>query len=372
MSTLPTIYKRTSAGKVQEWTIEIENDKYRAISGQSAGKKVISAWTTCKGKNIGKANATTGAEQATKEAEAKRRLKLEAEYRESVDDIDDPTIWKVPMLADEFRNDKTKKEVDIKYPVWVQPKLDGMRAIDEKEGVFSREGNPIVVAIHIHEELVVYLEKIEFDGELYNHEYKDDFDALISIAKKGKATPERLAVAKEKLQYHVYDIRDTTKIFSERYKILSEVVAAITAANPNTMIRLVDTRKVENRKELDDYYEEKLAEGYEGIMIRNDVNYHYDRTSDLLKRKEMITEDFDLIRVLEGKGNRGGMAGKFVFMKDGKEFEAGLRGGVIKYTEWWNNRENLEGKSKWTVRYQNLTPDGIPRFPVVVAQRNYE
>ncbi len=66
------------------------------------------------------------------------------------------------------------------------------------------------------------------------------------------------------------------------------------------------------------------------------------------------------------------MAGKFVFEKNGKRFEAGLKGGVKKYREWWANKDNLIAKSKWTVRYQNLTPDGKPRFPRVVAERNYE
>ena len=44
---LPTLYKRTTVGKIQEWTIEVVGDKYRTISGQQDGKKITNNWTTC-------------------------------------------------------------------------------------------------------------------------------------------------------------------------------------------------------------------------------------------------------------------------------------------------------------------------------------
>ena len=71
---LGTIYKRTETGKTQEWTIEVVGNKYRTISGQTDGKKVINEWTVVFGKNAGKANETTDKEQAMKEAEAIRKL----------------------------------------------------------------------------------------------------------------------------------------------------------------------------------------------------------------------------------------------------------------------------------------------------------
>ena len=58
------IYKATKAGKIQEWRIEVEGNKYRTISGQTDGQKVTSEWTVCAGKNIGRSNETTPEEQA--------------------------------------------------------------------------------------------------------------------------------------------------------------------------------------------------------------------------------------------------------------------------------------------------------------------
>lgn len=374
---LKKIYKRTSTGKIQEWEIEIQGDKYRTIVGQQNGKKHTSKWTTCKGKNTGKKNETTAEEQALKEAEAQRRLKLEADYRESVADIDDPTIWKEPLLAESFINSKTKVEIPLIYPVYIQPKLDGMRCIFTKDGAFSREGNRIFVVEHIAEVLNVIFKdfpNLQFDGELYNHEFKDDFDTLISIARKGKATPERLAEAKEKLQYHIYDLRDTSRTYLERYEIIDNLFinfGILGFVSPKGPLVKVPTIQVNNREELGEQYAKFVADGYEGAMLRLDSVYEYGRSANLLKYKDFIDEEFTLLDITEGDGNRSGMAGRFWFEKDGKRFKSNMRGNVSKYTEWWLNKDLYIG-TKWTVRYQHLTPDGVPRFPVVIIQRNYE
>lgn len=375
MHRLPTIYKRTETGAIQEWTIEIDGDKFRTISGQVGGKSTPSKFTICKGKNTGKKNATTAEQQALKQAEAKRRLKLEADYREKIEDIDDPTIWKSPMLAEEFFDDKTKIEVELTYPVWAQPKLDGMRCIFKKDGAFSREGNPILVVDHIAEALKPFFDKypdIEFDGELYNHELKDDFDTLISIARKGKATPERLADAKAKIQYWIYDIRDTTKTFDERNEFIRNLFYTSKVTNEDLLpIVVVETQHIKNREELDGCYDTWGEEGYEGMMIRNNTFYEFKRTWNLLKRKEFITVDLKPVDITEGIGNRSGGAGKFWFEMDGIKFEAGIRGGEDKYKDYLARKEYWM-KIPFTLRYQGLTPKGRPRFPVVIGPRNYE
>ena len=85
---LPTLYKKTTVGKIQTWQIITDSDKYRTISGQQDGKKIQNKWTTCKPKNVGRANATTGDEQAIKEAIAKHDKKLESGYHLNVENID--------------------------------------------------------------------------------------------------------------------------------------------------------------------------------------------------------------------------------------------------------------------------------------------
>ncbi len=64
---LKTIYKKTKTGATQEWTIEVDGNKYRTHSGQVGGAITTNEWTVVYGKNIGKANGTTDSEQAFKE-----------------------------------------------------------------------------------------------------------------------------------------------------------------------------------------------------------------------------------------------------------------------------------------------------------------
>jgi hypothetical protein len=56
---LAKLYKKTSTGKIQEWRIEVQKNKYITVSGQVDGKKIISEPTYCTPKNVGRANATT-------------------------------------------------------------------------------------------------------------------------------------------------------------------------------------------------------------------------------------------------------------------------------------------------------------------------
>jgi hypothetical protein len=60
------------------------------------------------------------------------------------------------------------------------------------------------------------------------------------------------------------------------------------------------------------------------------------------------------------------MVGAFMYQtKEGKPFKASPKFNWEECTKMWNERESLIGKSA-TVKYFNLTPDGIPRFPYTI------
>ncbi len=113
---LETIYKKTKTGAIQEWTIEVSDNKYRTHSGQVGGQITTNAWTIVYGKNEGKANGTTDNEQALKEAIAKRTKKLESGYFENIKHIN-KTQYFEPMLASKWEDSKDK----ITYPIFSQP-----------------------------------------------------------------------------------------------------------------------------------------------------------------------------------------------------------------------------------------------------------
>jgi DNA ligase-1 len=109
-------------------------------------------------------------------------------------------------------------------------------------------------------------------------------------------------------------------------------------------------------------------------MIRLDKEYESKRSKSLLKHKSFIDEEYTILDVVEGEGNKTGMVGSFVFKsKTGHIFNSSPKFNWEECTAMWADRANLIGKSA-TVKYFNLTPDGVPRFPYVIKidRESYE
>jgi DNA ligase 1 len=354
---LNTLYKRAVNGKINEWTVEVENNCFRTISGYNDGVKTTSEWTCCAGKNIGKKNETTPEQQALAEAQAMWTKKLELGSYESIDDIDTPKFFN-PMLAHKFEDYKDK----ITYPVFSQPKLDGIRCIVRADGMWSRNGKKIVSAPHIYEAMKPLFEAnpdLIFDGELYADKFANDFNAICSLVKKTKPTSADLEKSKEQIQYHIYDLPSCSGTFTQRNKALIDIGV------PRGCV-IVTTDKVNNEDELMRCYGAYVNWGYEGQMIRLDKEYESKRSKSLLKHKSFVDEEYTILDVVEGEGNKTGMVGSFVFeSKTGHIFNSSPKYNWDECKELWKQRQELIGKSA-TVKYFNLTPDGVPRFPYVI------
>ena len=222
MITLDNIYKRGSKGEIRVWRMEVSGNKHRVVSGILDGKMVESGWTECSGKNLGKSNATTPEEQASTEAEAKYKKKLEQQYHRDVSDIDTNSYVK-PMLAVDYkkRSDKLEDGV-VRY---LQPKLDGIRCISRHESQKTRTGKDIKTCSHIENDLkkvFAQYPSIVLDGELYNHELNDDFNTITSLVRREKPTEEEAKKARDLIQYHVYDVVSDAP-FSERLVLMQEI-----------------------------------------------------------------------------------------------------------------------------------------------------
>ena len=105
----------------------------------------------------------------------------------------------------------------------------------------------------------------------------------------------------------------------------------------------------------------------EGQMVRRDGPYKNGRSFDLLKRKTFVDQEFTVISVDEGIGNRAGMAGFITYeLGDGRTFKSGIKGNWEYATQLLKDADKYVG-GEGTVRFFQFTPDGIPRFPVTVA-----
>ena len=244
-----------------------------------------------------------------------------------------------------------------------QPKLDGIRCIARKDGLYTRAGKKITTCDHIYFELQAFF--VEFpdailDGELYNHELKDDFNKITSLVRKVKPTPEEAAECQKLVEYHVYDCpfwgRGLAEDTISRIKFIED-------QEFESPVVTVETSICEDQEQLDALYSQYTEDGYEGQMIRNNAAYENKRSKNLLKRKEFITEEFDVVEVLEGSGNWAGYAKHFVLTDGTETFKSGVRGNQATLKALLEQEE----KPTWvTCRFFERSVDNIPRFPVVI------
>ena len=366
------IFKRDSTGGVRTWSYDIGTDgsnwAWRTKSGVKDGKIVTSGWKVVEQKNIGKVNETSLEQQAGLEADAEMMKKLERGYFTTLDVID--TFEKIkPMLATKHEDAKYDFTNNVYYS---QPKLDGIRCIARKGGLWSRSGKEIVAVPHIAQELETFFNQHPnaiLDGELYNHELKDDFNTITSLVRKSKPTEEDFTESSRLVQYHIYDMvkmddeeekmYQSNPFFSNRHSWIRDELRDATSLN------IVETYHVSDQDQMDRFYGKYLESGYEGQMIRVDAVYEQNKRSKyLIKRKEFLTDEFKVVSIEEGKGNWAGYIKRFILeLPDGTQFGGGVRGtqDVLKALF-----ESKEVPAWATLRYFTPTPDGIPRFPVVI------
>jgi DNA ligase-1 len=332
-----TLYKRDTTGRVRVWSMEQDGCRHRVISGSEGGSLTTSGWTTCAAKR-----GTTPETQAAAEIQSAYTKKLEKDYFRSIEDID-TVLFTKPMLAQTYEK--------VSFPVASQPKLDGMRCIARKDGLWSRTGKRITTVPHIAKALAPVFEKspdLILDGEIYNHAMKDNFGELMSLARGGD--PEGM------LEYHIYDVVLNEVSFERRFADVYKLIS-------HPLLCIVDAHTVHSQGDLDRLNVQWLAEGYEGQMVRILARgYENKRSKFLLKRKEFLSAEFPVAGIHSGEGNWDGYAKRFTLgLPDGREFGAGVRGTQAAL------KALLAGPvPSWaTIRYFTPTPDGIPRFPVV-------
>ena len=361
ITSLPTLFKRDSTGKIRQLTIEYVDGAAdsitgtRSISGTVAGKLVESSWNESVAMNVGRSNETTPAQQAQKEAKSAWDKKVEGEYFEDISKVDTHDKFK-PQLAHDYTKRPQSRGLS-------QPKLDGIRCLARADGLWTRQGKPIPTCPHIVEALAPFFEEYPdyiLDGELYNHTLHDDFNKITSLVRKVKTSEEGAIACAALVEYHIYDCvnkNNADMVFLDRSEFISDQPF-------QTPLVIVPTTRCDTQDDLDKLYSEYTEAGYEGQMVRNDEPYDNKRSKNLLKRKEFITDEFKVVHVLEGKGNWAGYAKHFELeLGDGRTFNSGLRGNQALLKELLEQEE----PPTWvTCRYFELTPAGVPRFPVAI------
>jgi DNA ligase-1 len=285
---------------------------------------------------------------------------------------------KKPMLAYPV----SKKEIDYSKPVFVQPKLDGVRCVIQAEE-YSDKGTiiPVITAYsragkewknidHILDELVPFFSKypnVILDGELYNHDFCNDFEQIISMVRKTKPTDEARLESAENVQFHCYDIIDEGLPFDQRCEFINESLMLM-----GSSVETVDTVMVFDEDEAQSVHRSNLKKGYEGSIVRTNDVYKCGRSWSLRKFKEFHDEEAMLIDWVEGKGKRKGTIGKFKAVD-----EDGVVFGMPVMDNFAYLQENFEYMKQWlgktaTFTYFEKTKAGSYRHPLFKCIRDYE
>lgn len=380
---LPTLYKKTSTGKIQQWDIQvIPNPALPGVYdietrfGQVGGKIQETSDSIFEGKNIGKVNETTVQQQAESEAQSKWQKQVDKGYVQNPDDAEagKSSVVVKAMLAHAYHKHGAKK---MQFPCLTQPKLDGVRCLAVVQNgvcnLYTRTGKPITAVPHVAEAVAsLFQGDCVIDGELYNHDLKEDFEKIVSLVRKKDPVSE----GAELIQYHVYDMV-SDQPFPSRIELLG---SALQGEHP--VVKFVDATKVESEEEAFGLYENHLIDGYEGIMFRSmNGGYEGKRSYNLLKYKgemhDNVTsysdEEFEIVGVHEGRGKLRGHAAAFICKtEEGKEFKAKMEGSLDNLKMYFNDHSLWTGK-KLTVKYQGRTnKENVPRFPIGKAIRDYE
>ena len=275
---------------------------------------------------------------------------------------------KKPMLAHKFDDSR----VDWSQPVYIQPKLDGVRCLFTKDGAYSRAGNKFMNLAHIELALIPFFQQqpdVVLDGELYNHELRNDFEKIISLVRKQKPTADDRLEAQKLVQFHCYDYFDGVIYDSYKTRMQNLVTADL-----YDKVHYVPARLVDSYNYARDIHATFLSEGYEGSIIRLDGLYKHGRSYDLMKFKDFSDAEATIIGYEEGKGKRTNTVGKFLMIDDeGVEFGC-PPGKGYNYNDLSNMLLNISDYigQRATFTYFQKTKAGSYRHPLFKCIRNYE
>ena len=403
MTDFPPLCGEASTGKTKVWFIRVfgrdGHGIIQTVHGYQGGKMQTNEKRITVGKNVGKRNETTPFEQAELEARATWQKKVDSGYSPSgyaesfYDALEDepsamsasavpkatamPKVTAVPKVASSAKavdvevpspmlaHDYNKRGKDIVYPCYIQRKFDGTRCIGiPQKGLFSRNRKSYPHLDHIVEELRLFPPGFVLDGELYSTTLT--FQEIVGMVKRvtlkdGDAEKQR------QIKYFVYDI-----VSDSPYSVRFLQLQTLFQQHHFQHLVLVDTEMCASEEAMKESHARYVAEGYEGIMLRNATGvYRGVRSKELQKYKEFQDDEYEVVDFRQGEGQEEGCVLWVCRTPSGIPFSVRPRGTREDRAVLYQKGADYVGQML-TVRFQELTDDGVPRFPVGIAFRDYE
>jgi DNA ligase-1 len=166
----------------------------------------------------------------------------------------------------------------------------------------------------------------------------------------------------EQIRYLVFDMPTNPDAFESRMAVLETVAAKC------QYIEAVPQVVCDYDEQFFTYMDSVIAGGGEGLMAREPGSFYVGkRSSTLLKVKRMSDVEATVQAYQAGEGKHTGRMGALLCILDS--------GVSVKVGTGFNDRQRKNPPdigARVTIRYQELSKDGVPRFPVFVAARDYE
>lgn len=284
----------------------------------------------------------------------------------------------------------------VTYPCYVQPKLNGIRALYQNGHFQSRDEIPFPKGLldHLAQPLLgTFGPGIILDGELYVHGWPlQRINAAVTPVRQQPTEDTKL------VEYHVFDVVDFNKSFHERFARLSCSVNL--SDRRYGQVYFVQWNIPDEQATADKCYVRFVDTGYEGMMYRlGDCPYTVPKQVDrkwldpglpkvsskflsdknnrcwhLLKRKDWQDDEFECVGLVEGEGRLKGILGAAVCAShatrpgEGRHsvFSVGSGFTDAERSHFLSHPELIIGHLI-KVKYLVLSSDGIPLNPTMLA-----
>ena len=248
------------------------------------------------------------------------------------------------MLVSEYKDQNLSN--------WVMSeKYDGVRGYWDGKKMLSKNGNQI----NAPKWFLDALPPFAIDGELWSGRGK--FEKTVSITADSNPSDEW-----RDIKFMIFDVPNASGDLFQRLGVLERFLAK----NPNKFINIIEQIYIKSNSHAFDFLDTITANGGEGIVVRDPkAAYSHTRSTKILKIKKFKDSECEITALREGKGRLKGLLGS-VSCKD-------LRSGeIFKIGSGFSDEMRKNGLKIGqiiTYKYQNLTPNKKPRFPVFLRVR---
>lgn len=356
---------RNNGEDVGTWKAWTEGAEVHIAYAKAIGGKETHRVYTAEGKNIGRSNETTPETQAAAEVVSRAKKQRDKGYVSTISGarskMSNGLGFEKPMLATPIEK---VKESSIDWDnAYIQPKLDGHRAMFKNGVLYSRGGKEITTMGHIVKELKeLGLDQYHLDGELYLH--GKSLQEISSLVKREQEDSIQV-------EYWIYDRVDRQEWFDRFHDVLDDF-SNIPTYGGNVV--LVEDFRISTREEADRFHTRNLDNGFEGSILRHGKEGYQDnkRSRNLLKLKDFQDAEFRIVEVAEGKAVRPGGGPVPVWVCEvtpgGDVFNCTAQGTAEEKERLWEERQQHIGKTL-TVKFFHYSKDGVPLLPVALRFR---